>query len=168
MRRAIALSMLCCGCLQGVPDDIGCVGDDTCPTGYYCDDSSICSSLSDGTPATLLFGGVGLDPGTATGKSLTLPLTGTMFYLSFSNTGTHDASTIGITFDSPACMDLHSPTLIPPLPAGQSESVQANSANPVLPCPDADVTVSLDIPQGSAISPFHRTSSGTFRVHVGP
>lgn len=166
--RTAALALLFCGCLQGVPDNINCLGDDTCPTDYYCSDNNLCVALADGTPPALVFNGVGTDPGAATGHQLNVPLSGLMFYVNVSNTGTHDANMVSIGFDGPPCADLRTPDAVPAVPAGSGTVVAARSTNPVLPCPDADYTVTLDVKQGDSLQPFHRVSSGTFRVHVGP
>jgi len=171
MKRLAALALLSCSCLQGVPDDISCLGDQTCPTDWYCNNGNVCRALADGTPPTLKLVGVGDSSGDAAGTTASAPLSGGYIWLTVANTGDQDAAQVGISFDAPPCTGLDPslpPTMMPYVTAGQSTVVQATVSNPVLPCPDSTVTVTMSVPQGNATAVFDRVTTGSFTLHVGP
>jgi hypothetical protein len=171
MRALCAAVVAACAtaCLQDTPE-VPCNGDETCPTGSWCGYTNTCFSLADSSPPQLVLDGVGFGEAGPFKDSIVIRSAGSSFTMRVTNIGGAEAYP-NITLASPPCFDLDkevSSSLTRILRENESGVMVVHAFRPKLPCPEAEVTVQFALPQGNSTDRFVRTSSGSFRLALGP
>jgi hypothetical protein len=167
MRIALVLLLAACG----DPERIPCSGDDTCPTGWFCDNIGICQRMSaTSSPPDVVFDGVSNDQSGPFGGSLDFDTrTRGAFFMSMTNQGSEQADNVSVTFAGPSCLGLIGPgsNLIGIIDGGMTDVEQVDC----LPSPTcaSPATVMVTVSQkyrGSDGSQLSRDNSGSFVIRL--
>lgn len=166
----LLLAALLSGCFQGVPDDIPCDSDDTCPTGYFCGSLGTCRDLEVASPPELRVSGVSRTSNGPFGESVTLPSSGPFiaFYLAFENVGGSEANLSSIELSAPECFGL--PASVQgrgSIAPGETDTVTVNYS-PTPPCEAATAQVEVSATSGPSTRRLTRSWTGSFGVALAP
>jgi hypothetical protein len=170
-RRWAAACVVLCGCFQEIPDDIPCAGDESCPTGYWCNAVGTCSDLGKVKPPELMLVGASNSQNGPFGNSVVIPRGGGQVALQITNRGGSEAAYPDIALTAPACFDVDgtiSSNLVGIIDTGQTVVAHQTVARPTAPCPDATVNVEMKLSGGVSGRKFDRIWTGSFTAVLGP